>query len=112
MDDEFPVPIKKPRSLKSSYDGWGDSSHKHFRVNGADPTDGPSNGKVRHKDKNLCKGSPDKVHHFEIVCERVYWRAEHMVDKCIHCGKKNGYGFTMWIVKPDWIKKLEQRKMI
>lgn len=110
QDADLPVPIKKSRSLETSYDGWGTGHHKHFRVNGADPTDLPSQGKIHSKTRRVCKGSPDKNHHFEVICERVYWRSEHMVDQCIYCGKKDGYGFTVWIVKPDWIKKMEQRK--
>lgn len=104
--------VRKPRSLTTRGDGWvaDNTTHKAFRVNGADPADLPSQGRVHHKPKQICKRSPDHEHHYEVVSERVYWRSEHMVDQCSYCGKKKGFGFTVWIVKPDWIKKLEERR--
>jgi len=106
--------IRKARSLQTSDPLWGTSGpdKKHFKLSGAAPTEAPSTG-VRHGGKNkskVCKKSPDHEHHFEVVADRVYWRSEHMVDQCSYCGKKKGYGFNVWIVKPDWIKKLEARR--
>lgn len=105
--------IRKPRSLQTSWGDWGGggATHKHFRVNGADPTDGPSTSTVRKNRAKLCKKSPDHEHHFVVTAERVYWRSEYMVDQCSYCGKKKG-GFTVWIVKPEWIKKLEQQRRV
>lgn len=106
--------IRKPRSLTSRADSWGWSDRevdpKHFRTNGAVPDESPSQGSVHRKNRNVCKGSTDRQHHYEVVCDRFYKWSEHMVDQCTGCGKKKGWGFTVYIVKPDWIKKLEARR--
>jgi hypothetical protein len=110
MTDE--IPIRKPRSLQTRDPLWGvgGPDKKHFKLSGAAPTNAPSNGVVKHKDRNICKKAPDHQHHYEVVVDRFYKWSEHMVDQCVHCGKKKGWGFTVYIVKPEWIKKLEAQR--
>jgi hypothetical protein len=109
------LPIRKPRSLAAKgYAGWKDNSaqKKHFKLSGAVPTNAPSTG-AKHGGKNkskTCKKSPDHEHHYEVVAERVWKMAETMVDTCIYCGHKKGYGFQVWVMpKPEWRKKLEAK---
>ena len=106
--------VRKARSLQTRDPLWGTGGpdKKHFKLSGAVPTDAPSNGARHHKNKRICKKSPDHEHHYEVVVERIWsGRNERMVDQCSYCGKKKGYGFTVWIgPKPEWIKRMEERR--
>lgn len=106
--------IKKLRSLTSRDDSWGwgsrDVDPKHFRVNGAVPDNAPSNGSRHRKNKDICKRAPDHIHHYEVRVNQAYRDFEQMVDTCIHCGKKLGYGFRVWVrPKPEWYIRMQAR---
>lgn len=114
MSDKAGDPkIRKPRSLGAKgYAGWKDNSaqKKHFKLNGAVPTNAPSTG-VKHGGKRkICNRSPDHEHHYEVKCERAYDAFEQMVDTCTYCGFKKGFGFRVWTKpKPEWYLKMEKR---
>lgn len=104
--------IRKPRSLQTNDPlyGAGGPNKKHFKLSGAAPTDAPSQGTVKHRDKRICQRSPDHAHHYEVVCEHAWYWYERMIDQCIHCGHKKGWGFEVWTrPKPEWRKKMEAK---
>lgn len=107
------VPIRKDRSLAAKgYAGWKDNhaQKKHFKQSGAVPTEAPSTGTKHHKDRTVCKKSPDRAHHYEVAVERAYRDFEMMVNQCTHCGKKKGFAYRVWTrPKPEWYLKMEAR---
>lgn len=103
--------IKKPRSLRSKDEGgWsGDNSHKHFRVNGANPDERPSNGKSKANRSTICRHSPDKDHHYEIQCGTVMSYRELMIYVCSYCGRKGNSFYVNVGPLPEWLKRLQER---
>lgn len=103
--------IKKPRSLKSKDEGgWsGDNSHKHFRVNGASPDEGPSNGKSKTNRSMVCRHSLNKEHHYEIQCDAAMSYRERMIYICSYCGRKGDSFYVNIGPLPEWLKRLQER---
>jgi hypothetical protein len=104
--------IKKSRSLRSEDEGgWnGNNTHKHFRVNGADPTERPSNGKSKAKKSWACKRSPDKEHRFdEIVVLYAHPYRELMTTVCSLCGRKGDSFHVNTGPLPEWLRKLQEK---